>query len=124
MVSLVLATVYTAALHSGQPLYWSTPQTPICYDITTPPWIALPAEHYRDGIAQPGDLFYIRFPDGSTLMARALDAGPFASYCVEQPDGSCPDIGMDIPDHLWPVGGLSAWVEVYNVSAAARAGVH
>ena len=118
MLSLILATVYGRV---GQPLYCSTPDAPLYYDTTYPPWLALPIEHYQDGRAQCGDLLYIRFSDGSTLMARAYDAGPFASYCVKQADGSCPSIGLDVPAHLWPVGGLSAWVELYNVSAAHRA---
>ena len=118
---IALATVYIIAAYGGQPLYCSTPQAPLYYNAETSPWIALPVEHYQDGSAQCGDLFYIRFPNGSTLMARAYDAGPFASYCVRQAGGSCPSIGVDVPEHLWPVDGLSAWVELYNVSAASRA---
>jgi hypothetical protein len=70
---------------------------------------------------QCGDLMYLRFSDGDTLQARALDAGPFASYCVMQPDGSCPNIGMDVPAHLWKAKGISGWVEVINLSALRRA---
>jgi len=119
MLSLVLATVYAGRI--GQPLYCSTPDAPRYYDTAYSPWLALPIEHYQDGRVQCGDLLYLRFPDGSTLMARAYDAGPFASYCVRQADGSCPSIGLDVPEHLWPVEDLSAFVEMYNISAAHRA---
>ena len=121
MVSLVLATFYTAAMYGGEPLYCSTPETPLFYDTALTPWIAFPDEDYLSGNVQCGDLFYIRFPDGTTLLARALDAGPFASYCVQQADGACPPIGLDVPEHLWPMDERSAFVEVYNVSAAYRA---
>jgi hypothetical protein len=116
---VVLATVYLGPIHS--PLYCSTPYAPLVFSPETTPWIALPIEDYLDGSVVCGDLYYIRFSDGSILMARALDAGPFAMYCVRQADGSCPSIALDVPGHLWPVEGISGPVEVYPISKWARA---
>jgi hypothetical protein len=119
MAALTLATMYTGP--TGAALYCSISSDSYVYSTDTTSFLALPVESYLDGSVQCGDLMYIRFPNGSTLLARALDAGPFASYCVVQPDGTCPSIGMDVPSHLWPVGGISGWVEVVNLSAAYRA---
>ena len=119
----VIITMY-AAPFIGQPLYCSMPDNPLYYSPSTPPWIALPVEDYQSGKVQCGDLMYIRFKlsDGSTstLMARALDAGPFASYCVRQLDGSCPSIAADVPVYWWPVEGISAWAEVIDLTAEAE----
>jgi hypothetical protein len=118
MAAITLATMYAGS--PGAALYCSTPTEPLIFSAETTPFLALPVEHYLDGSVQCGDLMYLRFPNGSTLLARALDAGPFASYCVMQPDGSCPNIGMDVPAHLWSVEGISGWVEAVNLSAFAR----
>lgn len=104
----------------GAPLYCSTPQTPYTFSTDTQPWIALPLRDYQSGAVECGDLYYLKFENGRTLMARALDAGPLSLYCVEQPDGSCARIGMDVPAHLWPLDGISGWVEMYPISQWAR----
>ena len=56
-----------------------------------------------------------------SLLARADDTGPFGKHCVVQVDGSCVPIGVDIPQHLWPIeGARSARVRIWNVTAEAR----
>ena len=121
--ALIIATMY-AGPFIGQPLYCSTPQNPLTYSPSTPPWIALPVEDYESGKVWCGKPYYLIFhlPDGSTstLMARAYDAGPFASYCVRQLDGSCPSIAADVPVYWWPVEGISAWAEVIDLTAVAE----
>ena len=123
MEALIIATMY-AAPFVGQPLYCSTPSNPLDYSPSTPPWVALPVEDYQSGRVWCGDLMLIRFhlSDGTTsiLLARAYDAGPFASYCVRQADGSCPSIGVDVPVYFWPGEGTSAWAEVVDLTAVAR----
>ena len=115
----VIATMYLGPV--GGPLYCSTPANPLSFTTQQPiKWIALPVEDYQSGAVACGDLHYLKFADGSTLMARALDAGPFAMYCVKQPDGSCPSIGVDVPGYFWPVNGTSATVEMYNIGRWAR----
>ena len=102
-------------------MYCSTPTRPLTFSTTTPPWVALPVEDYQSGAVQCGDLIHLRFENGATLTARAYDAGPFSRYCVEQPDGSCPSIDLDVPNLHWPAGeDLSAPVEYVNLSQVAR----
>jgi len=115
----IIATLYLGPV--GAPLYCSTPDNPIAYSPETTPFVALPVRDYDAGSVQCGDLVYLRFSNGSTLMARALDAGPFSRFCVVQSDGSCPSIGVDVPSYFWPVNGISDQVELYNISAYARA---
>lgn len=111
-------TVY-AEPYVGRPLFCSTPEVPLYYAPTTSPWVALPFRDY--GITwQCGDLIYLRFANGDTLMARALDAGPFGAYCVMQPDGECLDIVADMPIY-WTDAKLSMVGEAINISAVARA---
>jgi len=112
----LVATWYVAA--SGAPLYCSTPDAPLAYDIGAAPWVALPVREYGDAW-QCGDLIYLSWLDGNALMARAYDAGPFGAHCVET-GGACLPIAVDVPRHLWPVDGLSAPVRVVNVTAEVR----
>jgi hypothetical protein len=106
LVALVgIATAY-AGPYIGQPLYCGG-----VYDLQADPWIAMPI---GGGGWECGDLVYLRFADGSTLMARAMDAGPLSLYNVEgQP------IIADIPAHLAPFA-LSGPIELYNFGEAAR----
>ena len=104
----------------GQPLYCSTPQNPLYYSPETTPFIALPVEDYQSGAVRCGAPYHIRFADGSTLTARAYDAGPFSRFCVRQADGSCPSIGVDVPVYWWPVEGISGWVEITPITQWAR----
>ena len=119
----VIVTMY-AAPFIGQPLYCSTPDNPLYYSPSTPAWAAFPVEKYQDGSILCGALYLLRIhlSDGTTrsIIVRAYDAGPFASYCVMQRDGSCPSIAADVPVYFWPVEGISAWAEVTNLSAVAR----
>jgi len=99
-----IATAY-AGPYIGGPLYCGG-----TYDLGADPWIALPV----GGDWECGDLVFVRFEDGSTLMARAMDAGPLGQYNVE---GRA--IIADIPAHLAPFK-LSGPIELYNFGKAAR----
>jgi hypothetical protein len=85
------------------------------------PWVALPA----GGDWQCGDLIFLRFEDGKTLMAHALDAGPFLYNCVETPDGCLP-IVADVPAEHWQHGtATSARLSYFdNLTEKARRAVH
>ncbi|MCK5643047.1 MAG: hypothetical protein KAJ19_19725 [Gammaproteobacteria bacterium] len=110
-------TVY-AEPYIGERLFCSTPQNPLTYDQATQPWVALPFDKYGiDWLC--GDLILLRTPTGS-IMARALDTGPFGGYCVAQGDGECLKIVADVPIYwaTWP--GLFSPGEVINLSAVAR----
>lgn len=119
---LLVVTVY-AGPYVGQPLYCDQGQG-LAYDDAAPAWVALPVSEH--GISwQCGDLVYLSGVDAKgqpwSLMARALDAGPLARYCVEMEEG-CAPIAADIPQPWAPFDGLSARVFVFvNFSAAARA---
>ena len=84
----------------------------------TEPWVAVPDPSLC------GHLFYIRFTDGSTLLARALDTGPFSNHCVSQPDGDCYPILLDIPAQHSPFPGLSAEIELVLDITAEASHVH
>jgi hypothetical protein len=102
-------------------LFCSTPSNPLYFSPDMQPTVALPVgDYYRADGVQCGDLYYIRWENGHTLMARAYDAGPFALYCVKQTDGTCPNIGMDVPSLFWPLEGTSGWAAVYPISQWAR----
>jgi len=86
---------------------------------TQEPWLALPISQLGT-TWQCGDLYYLRFSDGTTLMARALDAGPFAKYCV-QLDNNCLPIVADIPQAHAPFPGLSIPIaQMFNITAEVR----
>lgn len=112
-LAVVALTVY-AGPYVNQPLYCGG-----VYTTTTAPWVAMPIRDY--GITwECGDTIGI-LADGEVRTFLALDAGPFGAYCVMQPDGSCPEIGADVPKpHWWKPGKLSTIGMVYNVSALQR----
>jgi len=109
-----VATVY-AGQYVGQPLYCGG-----VYAETTEPWVALP----YGGDWRCGDRIDLSGVDASgepwSLKARAMDTGPFGDYCVEQPDGTCPPIVVDVPQFLAPFAGLSSRVQMVNVTAMYR----
>ena len=103
----------------GNPLFCATSSEPLYYDQSSPPWVALPVSQF--GVTwERGDLLLIRPQGASSLMARALDAGPFGDHCIATGD-QCLPIVVDVPAHLATWEGLSAEVEVVNISAVARA---
>ena len=84
------------------------------------PWVALPYETM--GLDwQLYDLIYMRFENGKSLMARALDAGPFYYHCVETADGCLP-IMADVPAEHWQHGqATSARLSYFaNITEDAR----
>ena len=83
------------------------------------PWVALPL----GGDWQCGDLVYMRFDDGQSLMARALDAGPFLHHCVETPDGCLP-IAVDVPAEHWQHGTATSARLSYFIDFTADARRH
>ena len=103
----------------GNPLFCATSSEPLYYDQSSPPWVALPVSQF--GVTwERGDLLLIRPQGASSLMARALDAGPFGDHCIQSAT-ACQPIVVDVPAHLATWEGLSAEVEVVNISAVARA---
>ena len=104
------------------PLFCSTPQRPLYYDTATPPWVAFPLRQFQTGAVQCWDLVHVRPANGPSFMAYVLDAGPFSDYCVMQAD-HCAPIVVDVPKHLATWEGLSASVEVVNLSAVVRSSV-
>jgi hypothetical protein len=105
---LIVATMYTdlGTTYCGQHT-----------DSIIGPWVAMPIS----GDWQCGDLIYMRFEDGQSLMARALDAGPFLHHCVETADG-CLSIAADVPAEHWQHGkATSARLSYFvNITADAR----
>ena len=105
LIALVgIATAY-AGPYVGQPLYCGG-----TYDLQADPWIALPLGDDW----QCGELAYLRFEDGSTLMARVMDTGPLGQYNVQGQR-----ILADVPAHLAPFK-LSGPVELYRIGEQAR----
>ena len=113
MGALVMVTTYLGPV--GAPLYCSTPDNPLVFSDSIGPFVAMPVEDYISGRVQCSQWYRLTFADGSILMARALDAGPFSRYCVRQKDGSCPSIAVDVPGYYWPVGGISGWATIEAV---------
>ena len=115
----VVATVYggPGSVYDGQPLYCAGADGPY-YTETTAPWVAVDVRVLNNGRTRCGDMLSIRFDNGMELIAQAMDAGPFKGYSVRDwPDRP---IAVDIPRHLWPRKGLSAMVDVVNLSALDR----
>jgi len=109
---LALSLVATCYPHTG-PLYCGGTMD------ASVPIVALPYQEYGD-TWECGDLVYLRFEDGSTLMARAMDTGPFGDNCVIVGD-ECVPIAVDVPRAFWPLGDrLSAGVELWNFGGMAR----
>jgi predicted SAM-dependent methyltransferase len=67
---------------------------------------------------QCGDELWVYFPDGSVLVAQALDAGYLAEHWVQ--DHPNLPIVVDVPEMFAPFEGLSSPVRVINRSAAGR----
>jgi hypothetical protein len=70
-------TFYYGPAFEGQPLYCGG-----VYEESNGPWIAVDVRWYESGKTLCGDLYYIVFSDGSTMLARARDAGYLADYTV------------------------------------------
>ena len=109
-IAVLVATLY-AGQYVGRETYCGMPYGS---------GIALPVETHGTEW-QCGDLMYIRFEDGLTLMARATDAGPFGYHCVMS-SGDCLPIVADIPADMWQHGdAISARVSfLMNITADAR----
>lgn len=111
----------------GRPLFCSTPDQPLFYDRSTPPFVAFPLSWYKLGYVQCGDYVIVRehLPDGTTraLYAFALDAGPFGAHCIQRGAEQCQPIIVDVPIYYatWPGLSNTGYVEVSNVSAVVRA---
>jgi hypothetical protein len=110
--ALVAITVY-AGQYVGQPLYCGG-----FYDAVTVPWVAMPVSQH--GVTwECGDVIGI-WDGGEIRTFVALDAGPFGRHCVEQPDGGCLPIAVDVPaPHAW-FDGLSTTGRVWNVTELQR----
>lgn len=81
------------------------------YELDADPWVALNVSGHGD-YWECGKWVLVEFDTGETLYARAMDAGPFDGYYVEQWGKDRP-IVMDVPLHLFPVPGISAPAKVY-----------
>lgn len=99
----------------GNYMYCSSAQRALRYYDAPPPgtypWIALDVSEYLSGRVKCNDLFYLRFGDGTVLMARALDAG----YLYRADKG----IVIDVPAAFSKYG-VTRIVEAYNISAMRR----
>lgn len=104
-------TFYYGELFEGQPLYCGG-----VYAEETGPWLALDVREYESGRAKCGDVFLITFGDGSTMLARARDAGYLADYTIW--DTGLPFIA-DLPRY-WRDGRETATGTIINLSAAER----
>lgn len=111
-----VATIYAGAF-VGQPLYCDD-GAGLIYAEDTMPWVALDVNEFKSGCAKCGDVILLEFEDGSTLRARALDAGRFEGYYV----ADWPELAIvvDVPEHLAPFEGTSSVVTVTNLTAVVR----
>lgn len=105
-----VATYYTDE-YTG-PLYCDRGEG-LTFSRETEPWVAVADWMYQTGLIKCHDLLLITFEDGTTLSAKALDAGPFSKYWVE--DFKNLPIIVDIPEHLWPFKTMSGIVKVLNL---------
>lgn len=105
-------TYYYGPEHEGRPLYCGGRYAP-----ETGPWLALDVGEYTSGRARCGDLFLVHFSDGSTMLARARDAGYLADYRVF--DTGLPFVA-DLPRY-WRAGRRTATGWIANLSASLRA---
>lgn len=110
------ATAYGGPEHLGQPLYCDTRSTLIFGRVHTP-FVAVDVSEYHSGRVQCGDWIRIRFANGHTLDAQALDAGYLYRYRVEQWNAP---IVVDIPFEFKRFPGISAPATVINLSAVRR----
>lgn len=110
-LAFVVATFYTG--YTGD--VYCLAATPADLQAAGVRWVAVDVAWYTSGAVHCGDLLTVTFP-GHTLTAYALDAGPLGDYRVD----GLGTIGVDVPAHLWPVGGMAARVGVENVTAGLR----
>lgn len=112
-----MATYYSYADYGKGPLYAHPSQR---YDIGNGlHWCAVNVNAFLDGSVLPGDILLVDFLDyDRALFFEAWDAGPFDGYYIEEH----PDLPIliDIPQHLWPLSGRSAEIEMINLSAMER----
>jgi len=108
-----VATTYTYSDYGGEPLF-------CCGVYDDRPFVALPIELLGE-FWECGDWVRVTTP-GSSLWVQALDTGPFYSYRVEQWGMDVPII-VDVPEHLWTPGGISAPAVVFNESLFNRLAV-
>lgn len=111
-----VATVYTLLSWGGNPLFCGG-----VYDRDTKPWVALDVNHYLGGHAKCGDLMLLVFKNGTSLLARAMDAGPLSKHYVKQWGKHLP-IVVDVPEHLKTFPGISIPVRMYNLDTECRNG--
>jgi hypothetical protein len=114
LITTGMATAYTG--YTGAPLYCDRGNG-LLFDQVTEPWVALDVSEFVAGRVQCGDEILVRFRDGKTLRAQALDAGPLYPHVIA--DTGLP-IVVDIPAHHAPFPGLSAPVTVINVTNVRR----
>jgi len=112
-----MATYYSSQDFGGGPLYASpTLQYNPSNEVR---WCAVNVSSFQDGSVLPGDLLLIYFTNNNqVLMLEAWDAGPFDGFYLE--DFPNLQILVDIPQHLWPLSGRSAEIEMINLSAMER----
>jgi hypothetical protein len=88
------------------------------YEPETGPWLALDVSEYESGRARCGDVFLVEFYDGTTMLARALDAGYLYAYEDGVWDTGLPFVA-DLP-YYWREGRVTATGRILNLSAAMR----
>ena len=104
-------TWYYGENFEGHPLYCGG-----VYAKETGPWLAVDVHWYETGKTKCGDLYLIEFSNGSTMLARARDAGYLADYTVW--DTGLPMIA-DLPTY-WRNGRVTATGTITNLSATER----
>lgn len=119
-----VATTYDEPRFVGQPLYCDSSDNDLYYDAATMPWIAVDVSEYLTGRVQCGDVFLLRFADGTMLEARAQDAGYlYDAACLRRhylDDNQCLPIVADVPTYLAPFTDTSSVVTMVNISAYER----
>ena len=123
LLMIGIATVYGGqhdphVCYEGNPLYCDRPDDRHLYtEDARDPWVAVDVGMYESGRVRCGDELWVYLPDGSVLVAQALDAGYLAAYRTR--DYPNLPIVVDVPAMFAPFEGLSP-VRVINRSAAGR----
>jgi hypothetical protein len=86
------------------------------YEESRGPWLALDVGWYESGRVSCGDWFLIFFEDGSTMLAKARDAGHHANYSTW--DTGLPHIA-DMP-YYWREGRITATGHLVNLTKVER----
>lgn len=107
---IVAITYYTATLGAAT----------FCGDTFSPDLIGVAWDFAENG-GRCGDIIKVVTYDGEMRLYPAVDSGWFGRNCVIQFDGSCPRIGVDVPQHLAWFDGLSTLGAVRNLSEEQRA---